>query len=130
MYGPEIFYDDAIQIVFPEPYEKAVEELGLEVIDQPSVDLDDIEEGKDITFKVEVETKPHPELGDYNNLVIEEVSGEVTEEDVNHELSHQQEENARLISVEDRGAKEGDKVNIDFDGLSLIHISEPTRPAA
>ena len=116
MYGPEIFYDDAIQIVFPEPYEKAVEELGLEVIDQPSVDLDDIEEGKDITFKVEVETKPHPELGDYNNLVIEEVSGEVTEEDVNHELSHQQEENARLISVEDRGAKEGDKVNIDFDG--------------
>ena len=82
MYGPEIFYDDAIQIVFPEPYEKAVEELGLEVIDQPSVDLDDIEEGKDITFKVEVETKPHPELGDYNNLVIEEVSGEVTEEDV------------------------------------------------
>ena len=116
MYGPEIFYDDAIQIVFPEPYEKAVEELGLEVIDQPSVDLDDIEEGKDITFKIEVETKPHPELGDYNNLVIEEVSGEVTEEDVNHELSHQQEENARLISVEDRGAKEGDKVNIDFDG--------------
>ena len=116
MYGPEIFYDDAIQIVFPEPYEKAVEELGLEVIDQPSVDLDDIEEGKDITFKVEVETKPHPVLGDYNNLVIEEVSGEVTEEDVNHELSHQQEENARLISVEDRGAKEGDKVNIDFDG--------------
>ena len=116
MYGPEIFYDDAIQIVFPEPYEKAVEELGLEVIDQPSVDLDDIEEGKDITFKVEVETKPHPELGDYNNLVIEEASGEVTEEDVNHELSHQQEENARLISVEDRGAKEGDKVNIDFDG--------------
>ena len=116
MYGPEIFYDDAIQIVFPEPYEKAVEELGLEVIDQPSVDLDDIEEGKDITFKVEVETKPHPVLSDYNNLVIEEVSGEVTEEDVNHELSHQQEENARLISVEDRGAKEGDKVNIDFDG--------------
>lgn len=116
MYGPEIFYDDAIQIVFPEPYEKAVEELGLEVIDQPSVDLDDIEEGKDITFKVEVETKPHPVLGDYNNLVIEEVSGEVTEEDVNHELSHQQEENARLILVEDRGAKEGDKVNIDFDG--------------
>lgn len=116
MYGPEIFYDDAIQIVFPEPYEKAVEELGLEVIDQPSVDLDDIEEGKDITFKVEVETKPHPVLGDYNDLVIEEVSEEVTDEDIEVELNHQLEENARLIEVTDRPVKENDNVNIDFDG--------------
>ena len=116
MYGPEIFYDDAIQIVFPDPYEKAVEELGLEVIDQPSVDLDDIEEGKDITFKVEVETKPHPVLGDYNDLVIEEVSEEVTDEDIEVELNHQLEENARLIEVTDRPVKENDKVNIDFDG--------------
>lgn len=116
MYGPEIFYDDAIQIVFPGPYEKAVEELGLEVIDQPSVDLDDIEEGKDITFKVEVETKPHPVLGDYNDLVIEEVSEEVTDEDIEVELNHQLEENARLIEVTDRPVKENDKVNIDFDG--------------
>ncbi|WP_308653225.1 trigger factor [uncultured Anaerococcus sp.] len=116
MYGPEIFYDDAIQIVFPEPYEKAVEELGLEVIDQPSVDLDDIEEGKDITFKVEVETKPHPVLGDYNDLVIEEVSEEVTDEDIKAELDRQLEENARLVEVTDRPVKAEDKVNIDFDG--------------
>ena len=116
MYGPEIFYDDAIQIVFPKPYEEAVEELGLEVIDQPSVDLDDIEKGKDITFKVEVETKPHPELGDYNDLVIEEVTEEVTDEDVEAELKKQQDENARLVEVTDRPVKEGDKVNIDFDG--------------
>ena len=116
MYGPEIFYDDAIQIVFPEPYEKAVEELGLEVIDQPSVDLDDIEEGKDITFKVEVETKPHPVLGNYDELVIEEVSSEVTDEDIEVELKNQLEENARLIEVTDRPVKENDKVNIDFDG--------------
>lgn len=116
MYGPEIFYDDAIQIVFPEPYENAVEELGLEVIDQPSVDLDDIEEGKDITFKVEVETKPHPVLGDYNDLVIEEVSEEVTDEDVKAELDRQLEENARLVEITDRPVKKDDKVNIDFDG--------------
>ena len=116
MYGPEIFYDDAIQIVFPEPYEKAVEELGLEVIDQPSVDLDDIVEGKDITFKVEVETKPHPVLGDYNDLVIEEVSEEVTDEDVKAELDRQLEENARLVEITDRPVKKDDKVNIDFDG--------------
>lgn len=116
MYGPEIFYDDAIQIVFPELYENAVEELGLEVIDQPSVDLDDIEEGKDITFKVEVETKPHPVLGDYNDLVIEEVSEEVTDEDVKAELDRQLEENARLVEITDRPVKKDDKVNIDFNG--------------
>ena len=116
MYGPEIFYDDAIQIVFPEPYEKAVEELGLEVIDQPSVDLDDIEVGKDITFKVEVETKPHPVLGNYDELVIEEVSDEVTDEDIEAELNKQLEENARLVEITDRPVKADDKVNIDFDG--------------
>ena len=116
MYGPEIFYDEAIQLVFPEPYEKAIEELELEPIDQPNVDLDDIEKGKDITFKVDVETKPHPVLGDYDNLIIEEVEAEVTDADIENELKKQQEENARLIPVEDREAKEGDTVNIDFDG--------------
>ena len=116
MYGPEIFYDEAIQLVFPEPYEKAIEELELEPIDQPNVDLDDIEKGKDITFKVDVETKPHPVLGDYDNIIIEEVEAEVTDADIENELKKQQEENARLIPVEDREAKEGDTVNIDFDG--------------
>ena len=116
MYGPEIFYDEAIQLVFPEPYEKAIEELELEPIDQPNVDLDDIEKGKDITFKVDVETKPHPVLGDYDNLIIEEVEAEVTDADIENELKKQQEENARLIPVEDREAKEGETVNIDFDG--------------
>lgn len=116
MYGPEIFYDEAIQLVFPEPYEKAIEELQLEPIAQPNVDLDDIEKGKDITFKVDVETKPHPVLGDYDNLIIEEVEAEVTDADIENELKKQQEENARLIPIEDREAKEGDTVNIDFDG--------------
>ena len=116
MYGPEIFYDEAIKIVFPKPYEAAVEELDLEPVDQPSVDLDDIEEGKDITFKVEVETKPHPELGDYSKLIVEEVPSEVTDEDIEAELKRQQDENARLAPVEEGEAKMGDTVNIDFDG--------------
>lgn len=116
MYGPEIFYDEAIQIVFPEPYEKAIEELNLEPIDQPTVDLDDIEKGKDITFKVDVETKPHPVLGNYDDIIIEDIESEVTDEDVLAELKRQQEENARLVPVEDREAKQGDTVNIDFDG--------------
>ncbi|MDO5047625.1 MAG: trigger factor [Anaerococcus sp.] len=117
MYGPEIFYDEAIQIVFKKPYDEAVKELGLEVIDQPSVDLDDIEPGKDVRFKVEVETKPHPELGDYSKLIIEEVASEVTDSDIEAELKKQQEENARLVPLEDQEAKMGDTVNIDFDGF-------------
>ncbi|MDY3006898.1 trigger factor [Anaerococcus sp. AGMB00486] len=117
MYGPEVFYDEAIQQVFPEPYNKAIDELELEVIDQPSVDFDDIEKGKDVVFKIEVETKPHPELGDYSELEVEEIPTEVTDSDVEHELSHQQDENARIIPIEDGEAKEGDTVNIDFDGF-------------
>lgn len=117
MYGPEVFYDEAIQQVFPEPYNKAIDELNLEVIDQPSVDFDDIEKGKDVVFKVEVETKPHPELGDYSELEVEEIPTEVTDSDVEHELKHQQDENARIVPIEDGEAKEGDTVNIDFDGF-------------
>ena len=117
MYGVEVFYDEAIQEVFPEPYNKAIDELNLEVIDQPSVDFDDIEKGKDVVFKVEVETKPHPTLGDYSELEVTEIPSEVTDEDVEHELKHQQEENARIIPVEDGEAKDGDTVNIDFDGF-------------
>lgn len=117
MYGPEVFYDEAIQQVFPKPYNEAIDELNLEVIDQPSVDFDDIEKGKDVVFKVEVETKPHPELGDYSELEVEEIPTEVTDDDVEHELKHQQDENARIVPIEDGEAKEGDTVNIDFDGF-------------
>ena len=117
MYGVEVFYDEAIQEVFPEPYNKAIDELNLEVIDQPSVDFDDIEKGKDVVFKVEVETKPHPTLGDYSELEVTEIPTEVTDEDVEHELKHQQEENARIIPIEDGEAQDGDTVNIDFDGF-------------
>lgn len=117
MYGPEVFYDEAIQQVFPDPYNEAIDELELEVIDQPSVDFDDIKKGEDVVFKVEVETKPHPELGDYSEIEVEEIPTEVTDEDVEHELKHQQDENARIIPVEEGEAKEGDTVNIDFDGF-------------
>lgn len=117
MYGAEVFYDEAIQQVFPEPYNKAIDDLDLEVIDQPTVDFDDIEKGKDVLFKVEVETKPHPTLGDYSKLEVTEIPTEVTDEDVENELKRQQEENARIIPIEDEEAKEGDTVNIDFDGF-------------
>ena len=117
IYGPEVFYDDAIQIVFFDPYEKAVEELDLEPIDKPSVDFDEIKKGEDVVFKVEVETKPHPVLGDYSELEVEEISSDVTDEDVEHELKHQQDENGRIVPVEDRPVEENDTVNIDFDGF-------------
>lgn len=117
MYGPEVFYDDAINKVFFKPYEAAVEELGLEVIDKPTVDFDEIKKGEDVVFKVEVEIKPHPVLGDYSVLEVEEVSSEVTDEDVEAKLNQQREENARLVPVEEGEAQMGDTVNIDFDGF-------------
>ncbi|MDO4593757.1 MAG: trigger factor [Tissierellia bacterium] len=116
IYGKDVFTRDAIELLFPKAYNKAIDELNLEVIDQPSVDFDEAVEGKDLTLKVEVETKPHPELGDYSTLEVEKVDDEVKDSDVEAELKRQQEENARMKPVEDRAAKKGDIVNIDFDG--------------
>lgn len=116
IYGKDIFYSEAIELMFPKAYREAIDELELEVIDQPSVDFDEANEGEPLTLQVEVETKPHPELGDYSSLEIEKVDSEVKDEEVENEIKKQQEENARIKPVEDRAAKDKDIVDIDFVG--------------
>lgn len=116
MYGPSVFYDDAFQLVFPKFYEKALDELDLDVIDQPSVDFENVKKDEDITLHVEVETKPHPEICNLEEITVEKEDEEVKDEDIQKELERQQLENARIIPVEGRKAKEKDIVNIDFDG--------------
>lgn len=116
IYGKGVFYDDAINETFPEIYRNAIEELNLDVIAQPKVDFEEIKKGEDLLLHIEVETKPHPVLGDYSQIEVKEVNTEVTEEDIDNELKREQEKNARIKPVEDRAAKNGDKVNIDFTG--------------
>ncbi len=116
-YGVEIFYEDAINIVLPEAYNSAVEELELDPIEQPNVDIEELEKGKPVMIKIDVEVKPEVELGDYKGIEVEKVEYEVTEELVEEELKSVQEMNARVMDAGDREVKEGDLLTIDFEGF-------------
>ena len=115
-YGVGVFYDDAINEAFPVEYDKAVEELGLEPVERPDVDIETLEVGKPVVFTVDVTVKPEVVLGDYNSIEVEKVSAEVSEEELDAEMEKSREMNARLVSVEEE-AKDGDTVMIDYEGF-------------
>lgn len=117
MYGADVFYDDALEEVFPAVYEAAVKESGISPVDSPrDFDIEVIGvDGVALTCKVTV--KPEITLGDYKGLsaVREDVS--VTAEEVEHEIEHAQKHNARQVDVDDRAVQDKDIVNIDFEGF-------------
>lgn len=114
-FGEDIFYEDAINILFPDEYTEAVEELKLEPIDRPVIDITEIGKGKNLVIEVEVTVEPEVELGDYKGIEAKKVEYNVTDEDVDNELLAMQDRNARLVNV-DRGIVEGDSVLMDFEG--------------
>ena len=116
-YGKEIFYEDAFNEVAQEALEEAVKENKLEVVSRPDIEVTQIEKGKDLIFTAVMQTKPEAELGKYKGIEIKKVEYNVTDEDIEHELKHMQEHNARVISVEDRAVKKGDIATIDFEGF-------------
>ncbi len=116
-YGKEIFYEDAFNEVAGEALDEAVKENDLYVVSRPDIDVTQIEKGKDLIFTAVMQTKPEAELGKYKGVEIKKIEYKVTAEDVNHELSHMQEHNARMITVEDRPVESGDIVTIDFEGF-------------
>lgn len=115
-YGEEIFYEDAINLLLPEAYDNSIKELELEPIDSPDVNIEEIVKGQPIQVEVEVEVKPEVKLGDYKSIELEKVEYNVTDEMIEHEISHALEDNARIISV-DREVQSGDIVTIDFSGF-------------
>ena len=116
-YGSAIFYEDAFNEVFPEVYENEVKEAKIDVASRPrDIEPVQMEKGKDLIFTCLVDTKPEVKLGKYKGIEIESKEYPVSDEDVQHELDHLAEHNSRLVSVEDRAAKENDTVTIDFDG--------------
>lgn len=115
-YGQEIFYDDAINYCLPEAYDVAVDDLKLDPIDQPSVDVDEIEKDKPLQVKFEVETRPIPVLGDYKNIELVKMDFSVSDEDVEREVEKAREANSRMVTIEDRAVENGDMLTIDFAG--------------
>lgn len=116
-YGAGVFYEDAANICIPEAYDKAVEAEGLEVVSRPSVDVQQIEEGKNFIFTAEVAVKPEPELGDYKGLEGEKDAVEISDDQIQGELDKVLEQNSRLVDITDRAVQDGDTVNIDFEGF-------------
>ncbi len=116
-YGVGVFYEDAANAIIPEAYDEAVKETELEVMSRPNIDVTQIEVGKPFIFTAEVAVKPEVTLGDYKGLEVEVESAEVTEEDVEAELNKVQEQNSRLITIEDRAIEMDDQVILDFEGF-------------
>ncbi len=116
-YGKEIFYEDAINSIYPEVLDEAIKEANLDVIDD-HIGLDILHVGDDgLTFKATVTVKPEIELGEYKGIEIEGEKADVTDEDLDKELKGIQERNSRLLTVEDRAAENGDIAVIDFEGF-------------
>lgn len=116
-FGVEALYQDAIDIVLPDAYAKAVEETGIEPVAAPDVNVEKIGKGEGVTFKVSVVVKPEVKLGQYKGLEVEKVDTEVTDEDVQKELETLQKRHAELVVKEDEPAENGDTVIIDFEGF-------------
>ncbi|MGJ9457122.1 trigger factor [Oceanobacillus sp. CF4.6] len=116
-FGVESLYQDAVDIVLPAAYTKAIDETGIFPIAQPEVDIDQIEKGKDLVFTATVEVKPEVTLGDYKGLEVEEQSVEVTDEDVTNEIEQLRERHAELVVKEEGKVENGDTAVIDFEGF-------------
>ena len=117
MYGADIFYEDAANIIIPDAYEEEVEASDVEPVARPNVDVVQIEKGKSFIFTATVAIKPEVTLGKYTGVEVEALSAEVSDDDIMEELKAEQEKNASMVTVEDRAAENGDTVTIDFEGF-------------
>lgn len=117
-YGEGVFYDDALEIAFPDAYEAAVEEAGIQPVDNPfDFDIKEIgKNGVELTCKVTV--KPEIKIDGYKGLTATRIPTEVTDEEVEAELNKKLQQNARIISVEDRAVENGNIAVIDFEGFT------------
>lgn len=115
-YGSAIFYEDAFNELVPEIYDNAIKENNVEAVSKPNIDIVQMEKGKELIFTAVVETKPEVELGKYKGIEIKKIEYTTSDKDIEHELGHMAERNARLVTVEDRAVENGDITTIDFEG--------------
>lgn len=123
-FGDGIFFEEAINIVVPEPYGAALDEFALEPVDRPDLDIEDIGRGKELVVTATVTVKPEVILGDYMGAEVEKVSYEVADADVDAELERSRDMNARMVTVEDRAVQDGDTLTIDYKGFVGDHQFE------
>ena len=114
-YGPEVFYEEASNILVREEYPTAYDESGLDIVSQPDIEIVQIEKGKEFIFEATVAVKPDVELGEYKGVTVTKVDVDVTDEEVDAEINKELEKNGRTVTV-DRAIEDGDVAHIDFVG--------------
>lgn len=117
MYGAGVFYEDAVDEAINASYPDAAKESGLEIVSRPEISIEQVEKGKAFIYVASVATKPEVTLGEYKGIEVEKAKPEVTDADVEAELKKVQEQNSRLVTVEDRAVADGDQTVIDFEGF-------------
>ena len=115
-YGSSIFYEDTFNELVPDIYDEAIKENKIEAVSRPQIDISQMEKGKDLKFTAIVQIKPEVKLGKYKGIELKKIEYTVSDKDVEHELGHMAEHNARLVTVEDRPVEKGDITIIDFVG--------------
>lgn len=116
MYGESIFFDDALEAIFPEAYMTAVEANDLKPVGRPEVDVQEMEAGKDLVFSCEVFVMPEFTLGEYKGVAVTRKSATVTAEQIDARIAQEQKRVARSIDIVDRALENGDKAELDYSG--------------
>lgn len=116
-YGEGVFFEEAVNILLPEYYGKAVDELAIEPVARPDIDIVQIGKDEEMIFTAEVAVKPEFSLGDYKGIEVEDINVEITDEQIEEDLKKDLEKNARMVNVEDRAAEMGDTLTIDYKGF-------------
>lgn len=117
MYGKDVFFEDAANIIIPDAYSKAYDECEEEIVSSPKIDVVQMEADKPFIFTAEVALNPSVKLGEYKGIEIEKLDTEVTEEDIDEQIEQERNRQARIVTVEGRAIKEGDTAVIDFEGF-------------
>jgi len=117
LYGVEVFYEEAIDMVLPEVYGAALKEHDIDPVDYPEVDIEEINKGEDVVFTAIVEVMPEFEVTEYKGIEVEKKEYNVQEEDIQKELDDLLEKGARMIAVEDRPVKDEDMIIFDYKGM-------------
>lgn len=117
MYGEEVFFEDAVNDLYPLAVSEAITESKLDVVARPDVEVTEVSKEAGVTYKVVVVVKPEVSLKAYKGLEVERKEEVITDEMIDARLASMQQRNARVIDVEDRAAQMGDTVVFDFEGF-------------
>lgn len=116
-YGEGVFYEDAVNDLYRINITKVVDELKLELVDSPEVEVTELSREEGVTFKSVFTVKPEVEIDNYKGVEVEIEAREVTEEDIDKEMEKIRSENARIVDVSERAVGNGDLIKFDFTGF-------------